>query len=66
MKLLRVYHGRTMKHEQDIHCQNVILAVEYISDKSALAISLSDRSILFHDVNTPNYKIIRKFYVPST
>jgi len=55
-----------MRHELDIQCPGVILAIEFLPDKNAIAISLSDRSILFYDASSQNYKIVRKIHVPST
>jgi hypothetical protein len=63
---MRVYDGTTMKHEFDITCPGFILAIEYASDKDAICVSLSDRTILFYDARSSNYKVIRKFHVPST
>ena len=49
MNELRVYDGTTMKLEADINCKNVILSVEFIVDKNAICVSLSDRTFLFFD-----------------
>lgn len=49
MKILRVYDGLTMKLEADIDCKQVILSVEFIPDKNAICVSLSDRTFLFFD-----------------
>lgn len=66
MKFLRIYNGQTMKFEQDIPCPGVVLAIEFLPDKNAICVSLSDRSILFHDASNQSYKIVRKIHVPST
>jgi hypothetical protein len=44
MKQIRIYHGSTMKKEIFISCPGVILAIEYVSDKNAICVSLSDRT----------------------
>jgi hypothetical protein len=59
MKNLRIYNGLTMKHEKDILCASVILAVEYIPDKNSICVSLSNRTFIFFDAGT--YKLTRKF-----
>lgn len=66
MRSLRIYDGLTMKNEIDITCPGVILAIEFAPDKNAICVSLSDRSIIFYDPSTTNYKTVRKLYVPST
>jgi hypothetical protein len=66
MRMMRIYDGFSMKNEIDIHCPGVILAIEFAPDKNVIAVSLSDRTILFFDAGTQNYKIIRKLHVPST
>jgi WD40 repeat protein len=66
MKFMRIYSGQTMRNEIDIQCPSVILAIEFIPDKNAICVSLSDRSILFYDAGSQNYKIVRKIHVPST
>jgi Na+-translocating ferredoxin:NAD+ oxidoreductase RnfC subunit len=49
-----------------ITCPSKILAIEYINDKKAIAVSLSDRSILFYDASN-KFKIMQKrLNVPST
>lgn len=66
MKTLRIYNGMTMKSELDITCPDTILAVEFLPDKNSIAVSLSNRTILFYDSGAQNYKIMRKIHVPST
>lgn len=66
MKTLRIYNGETMKFEHDIVCPKSILAVEFLPDKNSIAVSVSNRTILFYDSNTTNDKIMRKIHVPST
>jgi hypothetical protein len=48
-----------MKHEKDIPCASVILAVEYIPDKNSICVSLSNRTFIFFDA--ASYKLMRKF-----
>jgi len=66
MKNMRIYNGLTMKHEIDISCPGVILAIEYISAKNSICVSLSDRTFLFFDAGSATYKQQRKFNLPST
>jgi hypothetical protein len=66
MKNIRIYEGNTLKHEKDIQCSGVILAVEYIQDKNSICVSLSDRTFVFYDAGNVNYKLDRKFNLPST
>ena len=49
MKALRFYHASDMKFDFDILCPSSILALEFLPDKNVLAVSLSDRTILFYD-----------------
>jgi len=49
MRMVRIYDGRTMKLVKDIQCIGVILAIEFISNKNSIAVSLSDRTIIFFD-----------------
>jgi len=66
MRLIRIYHAPTMKWEKDIQCVGVILAIEFCPDKNAIAVSLSDRTIIFFDTANQNFKIVRRMHVPST
>ena len=66
MKFVRIYNGNTMKLELTISCPGVILAIEYVSDKNAICVSLSDRTFLFYDASSTSYKQMRKFNLPST
>lgn len=66
MRNMRIYNGLTMKNEIDISCPGVILAIEFCPDKNAIAVSLSDRTILFYDAGSTSYKVIRKLHVPSS
>lgn len=67
MKSLRIYDAQTMQNnEPDIKCPGVVLAVEFCADKNAIAISLSDRTIVFHDIANKNQKKLRTLHVPST
>lgn len=62
MKVLRFYNARDLKHLKDHTLPNVIVALEYIHEKNIIVIALSDRSLLFHDINT--FKLIRKLQLP--
>lgn len=66
MKNMRIYNGSTMKHEIDIACPSVILAIEFISDKNSICVSVSDRTLIFFDAGSAVYKQIRKFNLPKT
>lgn len=65
-KALRIYEAKTMKHLTDVVCPGSILAVEFITDKDVIAVALSDRTIVFYDANSAQYKTIRKIIIPST
>jgi hypothetical protein len=54
-KLIRIYNGLTMAKEMDILCSGVILAIEYVSDKNSICVSLSDRSLIFFDASNIKY-----------
>lgn len=47
--MLRIYEAGSMKWLKDIQCIGVILAIEYCHAKQAIAVSLSDRTIVFFD-----------------
>ena len=64
--MMRIYDAFTMKNEGDIQCTNIILAIEFAPDKNAICVSLSDRTIIFFDTSSANYKVVRKLNVPST
>ena len=49
---MRIYNGQTMKHEIDINCPGNILAIEFITDKNSICVSLSDRAFQFFDANS--------------
>lgn len=68
-EIIRIYDASKMKQDAKdatITCPSKILAIEYIPDKKAIAVSLSDRSILFYDASN-KFKIMQKrLNVPST
>ena len=66
MKTLRIYNGENMKFQIDIVCPSSILAVEFLPDKNSIAVSISNRQILFYDSGNINDKVMRKIEVPST
>jgi WD40 repeat protein len=69
MRLVRIYDARSMRLIKDIPCVGVILAIEHCPNKNAIAVSLSDRTIIFFDTaNMTNQtnKIDRHLHVPST
>jgi hypothetical protein len=59
MRIMRIYNAATMKNELDINCPSIILAIEFLPDKNAIAVSLSDRSIIFYDSGQVHYKVLR-------
>lgn len=67
---MRIYNGLTMKNEIDVKCPGNILAVEFISDKNSICVSLSDRSFQFFDANSimekKNKHKFKRFPLPST
>jgi WD40 repeat protein len=63
---MRIYNGLTMRNELDIHCSGTILAIDFLPDKNSIAVSLSDRTIVFYDSGASNYKILRTIQIPST
>ena len=65
MRTIRIYEGKTMKWEKDLQCIGVILAIEFCPTKNAVAVSLSNRTIVFFDTVNLN-KIVRHLHVPST
>lgn len=66
MRIVRIYDAKTMQIEKSIQCVGVILAIEFCPDKNAIAVSLSDRTIVFFDTVSQNNKIVRWLHVPST
>lgn len=66
MKSLRIYDALTMNFLQEIACPGVILDVEHAPDKNAIAVSLSDRTIVFFDCSKDTSKIKSRLHVPST
>ena len=70
-KALRIYNGPKMKtsdgESHTISCNGMVLAIEYIPFKNAVAISLSDRTIVFHDLTNKKLKKLPQIlHVPST
>lgn len=66
MKIMRIYNGVTLRNEHEITCPGYILAIEYITCKNSICVSLSDRTFLFFDAGSAQYKQQRKFNVAST
>jgi len=66
MIFVRIYSAKTMVEDYAIKCSGVILAIEYLQNKNAIAVSLSDRTIKFFDATATKTKIIRWLHVPST
>jgi len=61
MKHLRIYNGPDMissekGEEHNIITNGMVLAVEFIADRNAVAISLSDRTIVFHEISQKKLK----------
>ena len=61
MKFMRIYNGLTMRNELDIHCGSEILAIEFLPDKNAITVSLSNRTIVFYDSGASNYKKLKTY-----
>ena len=55
-----------MKQEPSIDCSGVINAIEFISERNAIAISLSDLTIRFYDFSNGSNRFLRTLHVPST
>ena len=56
MRTMRIYNGQTMKHDLDVPCPSYILAIEFIPDKNAICVSISDKTLLFYDAGSATYK----------
>jgi len=65
MRVVRIYDGVKMKPEPSIPCSGVINAIEFISDRNAIAISLSDLTIRFYEVQNGQHRFLRTLHVPS-
>lgn len=51
MRTVRIYDGSTMIADKaEIPCPGVVLAIEFCTDRDAIAISVSNRTIVFHDI----------------
>lgn len=50
MKIFRVYEAESMKLVIDVTCKATILAIEYISDRGLVVVSLCDLSLVFYDI----------------
>ena len=57
---------RVDSKESKIECPSRILAIEFISDRKSIAVSLSDRTILFYDTNNNFKKLNKELNMPST
>lgn len=66
MKTVRIYDATKMKQEPSIPCSGVINAIEYITEKNAIAISLSDLTIRFYEIQNGQHRFLRTLHVPST
>jgi WD40 repeat protein len=49
-----------------IKCPSKILAIEFIPDRKAVAVSLADREILFYDAGNQFKLMAKRLNVPST
>lgn len=65
MKIVRIYDAVKMKAEPEIKCKGVINAIEFITDRNAIAISLSDLTIRFYEVLNGSTRFLRTLHVPS-
>ena len=66
MKVVRIYDAVKMKQEPSIECTSVINAIEFISERNAIAISLSDLTIRFYEIMNGSNRFQRTLHVPST
>ena len=65
MKIVRIYDAVKMKAEPSIHCSGIINAIEFISERNAIAISLSDLTIRFYEIKNGQNHFMRTLHVPS-
>ena len=73
-RVIKIYDAPKMVQEEispgvpaTIQCSGPILAIEYISDRNAIAISLADLTIRFYDMGSnQGYRFMRTLHVPST
>lgn len=65
MRLVRIYDAAKMKPEPPIQCSDVINAIEFIADRNAIAISLSDKTIRFYEVLNGQHRFLRTLHVPT-
>lgn len=66
-RVIKIYDAPKMiQEEATITCSGPILAIEYISDRNAIAISLADLTIRFYDMGSNPYRFMRTLHVPST
>lgn len=68
---VRIYDAVKMKAEPEIKCSDRINAIEFISERNCIAISLSDLTIRFYDIlsnneNKRQNRFLRTLHVPST
>lgn len=66
MRVIRIYDAAKMKQEPSIHCSGVINAIEFIEGRNAIAISLSDLTIRFYEIQNGANRFLRTLHVPST
>ncbi len=66
MRVVRIYDAVRMKPEPSIPCPGVINAIEFISERNAIAISLNDLTIRFYEVLNGQNRFLRTLHVPST
>jgi len=64
MSLVRIYDAVKMKAEPSIKCKNVIHAIEFLPERNAIAISLSDPTIRFYEVLNGAHRFLRTLHVP--
>ena len=65
MKIVRIYDAVKMKAEPSITCTHMINAIEFITERNAIAISLSDLTIRFYEVLNGQSRFMRTLHVPS-
>ena len=64
---IKIYDAPKMKREATIPCSGPILAIEFIADRNAIAVSLADLTIRFHELLPGGgERFLRTLHVPST
>ena len=65
MKIIKVYDAKSMRKKLEYVCPICILGIAYIPERCSLAISVSERKLLFRDIDSNKF-IERKIITPDT